>query len=80
MNERRFRYYSLNFPEVWNEYVTSLNGVPEGYELKEKDDHKKKRIEAEIEQHKSNIEIYKRYLSEEEEFLNKKTKELKEIN
>ena len=76
---KRCRYYSLNFPEVWDEFFTSSIGVPEGYDLVEKPEYKKQRLKKEIEFHKSNIENYKRYLSEEEKSLENKTKELKEI-
>jgi hypothetical protein len=68
-------------PEIWEEFVSNFtsSGIPEGYELKEKDEHKKERLKKEIEAHKFNIKTYKRYLSEEEEQLKNKQKELDKL-
>lgn len=80
MNTLRF-YRTFSYPEIWEDlFDTGLtNNIPEGFELKEKEDHKKKRLESEIKLHESNIETYKRYLSEEEEKLKSAKKELLDI-
>ena len=81
MNTLRF-YRTFSYPEIWKEFFDTrlTNNIPEGFELKEKDDYKKKRLESEIKLHESNIETYKRYLSEEEEKLKSAKDELKKIS
>ena len=76
----RHRYYRLSTPEVWEDFFSNWTvGIPEGYELKETESHKKERLESEIKTHESNIETYKRYLSEEEEKLKSAKEEIKKI-
>ena len=75
-------YTTYSYPEIWDEIerVFSERTIPEGWELREKDDHKKKRLAQEVKQCETNIQVYKRYLSEEEEKLKTKKKELKDLD
>jgi len=64
---------TFSHPEIWDNFLS------EKYDLVEKKEYKQKRLEAEIEEHKSNIERYKKFISEEDDLLEQKTKELKKI-
>ena len=72
--EHTIRFYrTFSHPEIFEEFI------PEGYKLVEKDDHKKRRLEIEQAREETNIESYKKYLSESEEKLKEIKKELKEL-
>lgn len=70
---------TFSHPEIWDELFEGTN-IPEGYELREKNDHKKKRLESEVKQEETNIEAYKRYLAESEKKIKKLKDELKDLD
>ena len=67
--------FTLSHPEIWNELFGDS-----GYELVEKKEHKKKRLEQEVELSKQRIELYKKYLDEEEEKLKTTKKQLIDLD
>lgn len=73
-----YYYRTFSFPEIWQEFFKPE--IPEGFELKEKPDHAKKRLDSEIEDQEKNIEMYKKYLTQSEKTLEKLKKERKELD
>ena len=77
-----YYYRTFSWPEVWEGFFDSKSylTIPEGFELKEKPDHAKKRLDSEIEDQEKSIEMYKKYLTQSEKTLEKLKKERKELD
>ena len=77
-----YYYRTFSFPEIWQEFFDSKSylTIPDGFELKEKPDHAKKRLDSEIEDPEKSIETYKKYLTQSEKTLEKLKKERKELD
>ena len=71
-------YRTFSFPEFFEDLYRP--NIPEGFELKEKPDHAKKRLDSEIEDQEKSIEMYKKYLTQSEKTLEKLKKERKELD
>lgn len=74
MYEIKYSFTGWPDSEVWSDVF-----LPEGFELKEKDSHKKERLVSELDREHLRIETYKRYIDESEEKIKTIKKELKEL-
>lgn len=80
MNQLQF-YRLFGHSEVWPDFLSSnwTISVPEGYDLIENTDHKKKRLENEIKGHETRLEYLESRVMKEKEQLKAKKKELEEL-
>jgi hypothetical protein len=70
-------YRTCSHPEIWEDFL-NVSIIPDGYELKEKPEHRKKRLEQEQIQCEKQLEYFKNELVRVQEKLDSIKKELKE--
>jgi hypothetical protein len=70
-------YYNCSHPEIWEDRF-NVSIIPDGYELKEKPEHRTKRLEKEQVQCEKQLEYFKSELVRIQEKLDAVKKELKE--
>jgi len=70
-------YRTCSHPEIWEDFF-NVSIVPEGYEIKEKPEHRKQRLEQEQIQYEKQLKYFKHELVSIQEKLDTIKKELKD--